>query len=343
LPRSTTESPSADSEAPLRISAIVPVRDGRATLGECLEPLLARVGTGLVEVIVCDDGSLDGSGDLARERGARVLRSEVARGPAAARNRGAEEASGEVLFFVDADVVVRPDAVDRIAECLRDESVSAVFGCYDEAPRDPGLASRYMNLRHRHFHQQATGDVSSFWAGCGAIRSALFRSVGGFDAASFSRPTIEDIALGNALVQAGGRIRMEPSLQGTHLKRWSWLDVLRTDIVSRALPWGRLVAAGKAPGGQLNASASEVPRVLVAWSLLGATLLAITGSAPAWIPLLLLGVAGALNRPLLSLFHRVGGISLVAFGLLQHQLYYLYGSAIFVWCRIERILRLRDD
>jgi len=301
------------------------------------------VGKGLLEVIVCDDGSVDGSGELARQCGARVLRHGVALGPAAARNRAAEAASGDVLFFVDADVVIRPDAVDRVAEALRDASVSAVFGCYDDAPRDPGLASRYMNLRHRHFHQRAAGDVASFWAGCGAVRSALFRSVGGFDAVAFPRPTIEDIALGHALVQAGARIRLDPGIQGTHLKRWRWLDVLRTDIFSRALPWGRLVASGRAPGGQLNASVSEVPRVVVAWSLLAATLLALAGSAPAWLPPALLALAALLNRPLLSLFHRVGGVPLAAFGLLQQQLYYLYGSAVFAWCRLERLLGLGSD
>src|SRR5439155_610476 len=68
-----------------------------------------------------------------------------------------------------------------------------------------------------------------------------FLGVGGFDAERFPRPSIEDIELGYRLRAGGHRIRLDRDLQGTHLKRWRLLSVIRTDVRCRALPWARLI------------------------------------------------------------------------------------------------------
>jgi glycosyltransferase involved in cell wall biosynthesis len=60
-------------------------------------------------VIVVDDGSTDDTAKIAEEMGTRVIGLEQTMGPALARNRGAEEAKGEVLVFIDADVFVKPE------------------------------------------------------------------------------------------------------------------------------------------------------------------------------------------------------------------------------------------
>src|SRR3989442_4923268 len=110
------------------------------------------------------------------------------------------------------------------------------------------MVSRYRNLLHHFVHQRGKPDASTFWAGCGAIRRHTFEEVRGFDAARFPRPSIEDIELGYRLRAAGHRIRLDPRLQGTHLKRWTLGSILRTDIAQRALPWSRLILkSGQAP------------------------------------------------------------------------------------------------
>ena len=58
------------------------------------------------------------------------------------------------------------------------------------------MVSQYRNLLHHFVHQHGHAEASTFWAGCGAIRRAAFDAVGGFDAARFPRPSIEDIELG---------------------------------------------------------------------------------------------------------------------------------------------------
>ena len=83
------------------ISVIVPVRDSCELLKRCLESLDRQtVDRSDYEVIVVDDGSSDGSAEVACKWGARVLRQKK-KGAGAARNRGIQEAKGEVLLFLE--------------------------------------------------------------------------------------------------------------------------------------------------------------------------------------------------------------------------------------------------
>lgn len=108
------------------VSVIVPVHAGGAALVQCLEAL-ARLSPPPLEVIVVDDG---GSPADSRPHApdVRVVRLPQRRGPAAARNCGASVARGDVLLFVDADVLVPPTAVATVQACLNDQTVAAVIG-----------------------------------------------------------------------------------------------------------------------------------------------------------------------------------------------------------------------
>ena len=306
----------------------MPVWNGADCLERSLPPLLRRVGGDLLEVIVVDDGSDDGSGDLAARLGARVVAGGSRQGPAAARNRGAEVASGEVLLFVDADVVVHDDAVARAREALAEPGLDAVFGSYDDRPEEPGFASLYMNLRHHFIHQRSAGPISTFWAGCGGMRAETFRAAGGFDAARYPHASIEDVELGMRVTRGGGRIRLDPAVQGTHLKRWTVGGVLHTDVARRARPWAELLARGGV-GTELNMSPRERVSALVAWAFAVSIPLALAGVVPFAAPLLALAAAAWLQRELLALFARRGGRRFALGALLWHQLYYCYATATF--------------
>lgn len=163
-------------------------------------------------------------------------------GPAAARNAGVEEAEGEVVVFIDADVEVHPDAFARIrARFDSDPELAALFGSYDDRPEAPGVVSAFRNLLHHHVHQSSPGPAGTFWAGLGAVRRDAFAAVGGFDAGRFPYPSVEDIDLGMRIVRSGGRIVLDPGIQGTHLKDWTLSNVVRTDFARRGVPWIRLL------------------------------------------------------------------------------------------------------
>jgi GT2 family glycosyltransferase len=171
-----------------------------------------------------------------------VVSGAAAPGPAAARNEGAAQATGDVLVFVDADVVPQLDAFRRIRRAFdTDAELAAVFGSYDDEPADPGVVSGFRNLLHHHVHHVGAGPASTFWAGLGAIRRKTFEATGGFDARRYPHPSVEDVELGLRVFAAGGRIRLDPAIRGTHLKRWTLAGMLHTDFARRGVPWTELV------------------------------------------------------------------------------------------------------
>jgi GT2 family glycosyltransferase len=230
----------------MRISIVIPVCNGGPAFAQCLEALdRARAecaDLAETELIVADDGSTpaDGSAELARRHGARVLStpSPGRHGPAAARNLGARAATGDVAFFVDADVALHSDALRRAAEAFgSDPTLEAGFGSYDDAPAAPNFLSQYKNLFHHYIHQHAHPQASTFWTGCGAIRLETFHALGGFDDLTYRLPSIEDIDLGYRLRHRGGEIRLLKEMRCTHLKHWTVGGLLRSDIVERGIPW----------------------------------------------------------------------------------------------------------
>jgi glycosyltransferase involved in cell wall biosynthesis len=215
------------------------------------------------ELLVVDDGSSDGSGALAAERGARVLRL-TGRGPAAARNAGAEAARTDLLFFLDADVRARPSTLAVAIKALdRAPAADAVFGSYDDEPPAPGWASQFKNLHHHWTHQRGSESASTFWAGCGIIRRAAFEAAGGYDEGRFPRPSVEDIELGHRLCAGGFTIRLEKRLLVTHLKSWRLRDVVRSDVLDRAAPWMELVLEGRGATATLNLRPGQVAAALL--------------------------------------------------------------------------------
>jgi GT2 family glycosyltransferase len=169
-------------------------------------------------------------------------------GPAEARNAGAERASGDLLVFVDADVIVHRDAFVRIRDAFAsDPGLGGVFGSYDDEPARGDTVSAFRNLLHHHVHQSSPGPARTFWAGLGAIRRDVFFEVGGFDDA-YGAPSIEDVELGLRLTDAGHRIELAPDIQGKHLKGWTLPGMVRGDVLHRAVPWlALLLRHGRLP------------------------------------------------------------------------------------------------
>jgi glycosyltransferase involved in cell wall biosynthesis len=279
----------------MRLSVIVPATDDPPTLDRCLAALRA-VDDPPDEVLVQRTGARSSAGD--------------------ARNAGAARATGDVLAFVDADVLVHRDAIARMRAALAaDEGLDALYGSYDDRPAAPGVVSRFRNLLHHDVHQRAAGPTGSFWAGLGCVRAEAFRRAGGFEP---GRRWLEDVELGHRITADGGRIELDPALQGTHLKDWTLRAMLHTDVWRRGRPWvelllaGRLSALAVSGGWRYRLSALAVLALLVA--------LVVRRPAPAV-------AAGAallvLNAGFYRLLLRRGGLGLLGAGVPLHLLHLL--------------------
>ena len=316
------------------VSVVLPVGGPHAALERCLESI-AMLDPPPGEVVVVLDGVETELPPAAREIGVRVVRLAERCGPAVARNRGAAAARGSLLFFVDSDVELPAVTLGRALSALAsDEQPAAVFGSYDDAPADPSLISQYRNLLHHWVHQQAREEASTFFGACGMIRREAFDEVGGFDE-RFARPSVEDIELGNRLRRAGYRIRLAKNLRVTHLKRWRALEMLRTDLWRRAVPWTELMLAEGELLDDLNLRRRDRVSVALAWAILPA---AIVGCW--WPPLWGAAAAAALallvlNGDFYRFLRRRRGTAFALAALPWHWLYFLTCGAGFAigWLR----------
>ncbi len=303
----TVNSKSAVETPTARISVVMPVFNGGPDLEKCLAAIAAS-SRPVFECILVDDGSTDGMTAAAAERhGARVISLQQRSGPAIARNYGAREARGDILFFIDADVLLHPDAVAVAAGALENDSgLSAVFGSYDDQPGHPSFLSQYRNLFHHWVHQTGNAQAATFWAGCGAIRREVFIDMGGFSQ-EYGWPSIEDIELGTRLVRSGHRIRLEKTLFSTHLKHWTFCNLVRTDIFRRGVPWMGLVLRERHAPSDLNLNLrSRIATILAGLLGLSVMVFPLSGHAAALLPAAAFLLAGAMS---ISLSQAAGGRS----------------------------------
>lgn len=321
------------------ISVIIPVYNGEKFLPGCLDAVASSTYR-KYELIVVDDCSTDDSARISRKRGALVLKTSRQSGPAGARNLAAQKAHGELLLFVDADVVIKPDTLERIAATSMDHpDVAAVFGSYDDEPEEKNFISQYKNLFHRFVHQEARTEAETFWAGCGAVRRDVFLSVEGFDAERYPRPAIEDIELGYRMRTKGHRILLDKQLQAKHLKRWTLKSMLHADIFCRAVPWSMLIFENKSMLNDLNLQTTDrISAGLLALSLL---LLPFSVFKPQLLLLivLLLAMIAILNHKLYRFFFQRKGLGFAILAFPLHLLYYLYSAITFVVCWFTYKLR----
>lgn len=330
-----------EAGAPLSITVIMPAYNASTFLRQSLPPLATMLRDGrIAELIVVDDTSSDDTRSVAEYLGARVIPSGGRLGPGAARNVAARLAHGNIMWFVDADVVVHSDGPTRIRAAFENPSIWAVFGSYDDTPAAPNFGSQYKNLVHHHVHQIARSEASTFWAGCGAVRTRQFLDAGGFDATRYTQPSIEDIELGYRLRDRGGRILLDKGFRSTHLKLWTVPELVRVDIFRRALPWTRLMLQRGGLDNDLNVGWPERIRAIVAGFFALSIAAAIVRLAPWWTPFLFLVFALVLNLRLLATFLRRGPLFALA-AMLFHQIYYLYSMACFAWCWLEHKLSAR--
>lgn len=236
------------------VSVIIPAHNASGALSLCLDSVAASDYPNL-ETIVVSDASTDDTAEVARRHGVRVITNDKQCGAAYARNVGASVATGDILFFADADVVLNPDAISRAAECLSAQRAEAVFGSYIAETRVPQFTARFKNYQHHFHHQKGSEHPVSFWSGCGAVTRQAFTSLEGFDV---SLKFCEDIEFGHALVDAGYRVRLLKDMQAEHLKSYGLGRLIRSELLGRAIPWTRLLRSGRSRMGTLNTNVNGV-------------------------------------------------------------------------------------
>lgn len=282
----------------MALSVIIPVRNDTGNLSECLAHL--RRSTRVPDEIVVVDDASDEPVELTADD-VRVMRLKEQSGPAAGRNRGAEAAQGDLLVFVDADVFVHPDTLERTERLFEKQDVGAAVGVFEDHRGYGSFFSDYKNLWMKFSYENCPRRAALFYTSYAAIRSEIFREAGGFDV-RYRRPSTEDTAFGNTLWEMGVRPVIAPELQVFHNKEYSLRSLLRTDLM-RASDLLRMKLRG-GMGGLLESERTSVNTgsiLSVGVTGLAVVVGAATGSVVAGLCLLVLALL--LNRRFLGYLH----------------------------------------
>ncbi|WP_460795359.1 glycosyltransferase family 2 protein [Nocardioides pacificus] len=184
---------------------VIPTLQAGALLEEQLIALSEQTWSGPLEVVVCDNGSTDGSTDRVESHPrTRLLDASARRGAAAARNLGVAHARGDVVLFCDADDLVAPDWVATMVAALAEHPV--VVG---RAELHRLNSARVRATRSLPEGLQAGGDLPAY-AGAGnlGIRREVFLAVGGFDE---SLAHLEDVDFSWRVQHTGHALYYEPA------------------------------------------------------------------------------------------------------------------------------------
>jgi glycosyltransferase involved in cell wall biosynthesis len=142
-------------------SVVIPAKNESRSIPALIEQLLALPD--LEEIIVVDDGSTDGTGDIADKLGVKVVRHPYSKGNGAAIKSGARVATGDVILFMDADGQHAPDDIPRLLQKL-DQGFDMVVGARQagsQASVGRGFANKFYNRLASYMTGQKIEDLTS--------------------------------------------------------------------------------------------------------------------------------------------------------------------------------------
>jgi GT2 family glycosyltransferase len=230
-----------------RCSVVLPTHNEGELLRMTVESICAQSGRLDYEIIIVDDASTDGSCDEFVDRpSCRVVRA-TGLGVAGARNLGAEQASGDLLVFLDAHCLVMANWLERFAEAVAKTSVGVVGPCFtrlrESEPKAAGMTWIDQSLSTAWGHPFTTSEpypVAFVPGGCQAFRASVFRTIGGYDR-GFTRWGYEDIEICLRLWLLGYTVKVDPEIViGHHFRTHASYDVRQRDLAFNLLRMAHL-------------------------------------------------------------------------------------------------------
>jgi glycosyltransferase involved in cell wall biosynthesis len=200
-----------------RISVIIPVYNSEKTLWHCLDALQHQtIPNESFEVIVVDDGSSDGAKDLAPQFPQVHFYSIDHQGPAAARNFGVHNASGEIVLFTDADCVPTSDWIEKMSSPFEQEHIVGVKGTY--LNQQHNVVARFVQAEYegKYDHMQKEKYIDFIDTYSAGYRREVFLENGGFDT-DFPTSSVEDQELSYRIASSDGKLVFVPQARVIHL------------------------------------------------------------------------------------------------------------------------------
>ena len=218
-----------------RISVIIPVYNGSSTIEKCLEAAFAS-GYDNFEVIVVDDCSIDNTAEIARKFPCIFFRLDENSGASKARNTGARNSTGDILFFIDADCILQKDTLINVNKTFNEfssiqptsgnERYSGIVigGTYTKIPYDDVFFSTFQSI-FINYSETKKGQPDYIAGHAMAIESDLFAKSNGFPESFL--PIIEDVEFSHRLRKMGVRLEMHPEILVQHIFNFTFLKSMK--------------------------------------------------------------------------------------------------------------------
>jgi len=263
-----SQKPQSRTNNSVEASIIIPTFNSALRIGNCLDALLQHTQGRDVEILVVNDGSTDDTADVVRRYPTVRLMNQANAGPAAARNRGAMECSGQVLVFTDDDCIATPGWLDSMLEPFQQPEVVGVKGAY--RTRQKSLLARFVQIEYedRYRLMNSADSIDFVDTYSAAFRRDRFFEMSGYDT-SFPVACAEDIELSYRMSNAGWKMKFAPEAIVYHTHP----DTLRTYLAKKyKFAFWRVEAVRKNPGKGIKDS--HTPQLMKLQLLFAPALLA---------------------------------------------------------------------
>ena len=210
----------------LKLSVVIPVYNASATIVPCLNSIYSSTYNN-IEVIVVDDASFDNGVELIKHYPVIIVRNEKNQGPSFSRNRGVEAASGDVVVYLDADIVLpRKDSLIKIINYFNaNKNVSALTGRYCPNQLNLSLFSDYKNIYMNFIAEEQDVEVNFLLGAICAVRKE--------DVQKWNEDIRfgEDSQMGQDMVKEGKSIHLLKDLEVIHLKTYTFLTFFKNSFI----------------------------------------------------------------------------------------------------------------
>jgi GT2 family glycosyltransferase/lipopolysaccharide biosynthesis regulator YciM len=228
-------------ESGIAVSVIIPTYNRLGVLQKCLSALKEQtLAPDRFEVLICDDGSTDGTQSFMESFSAPFSTSYLPscnKGPGAARNRGISVAAGKIALIINDDTILAPDALERHMGCHQEmyPTEVAVLGGYWTSPDYENNPIQCiideLFFPREELEPNRLHDFRAFWTCNLSLPLKMLKGIGGFDE-NFYLPASEDTDLGIRLSEKYGlKILYKPGIRAVHQHEHSFESFKRSCIV----------------------------------------------------------------------------------------------------------------
>jgi glycosyltransferase involved in cell wall biosynthesis len=300
-----------------RISIIIPNYNGATTIGKSLEAAFSSQYPDF-EVVAVDDCSTDGSIEIMKQFPCTLVALDTHSGASVARNAGARRASGEILFFIDADCILRDNALSLAARAVADGENRVIGGTYTAIPYDDTFFSTFQSI-FIHYSETKSPHPDYIATHAMVIERSLFTRSGGFSEDFL--PILEDVEFSHRLRRSGYSLVMYPDILVQHLFNFTCAKSLK-NAFRKSMFWTEYALANRDVFTDSGTASIELKANVV--SLFVSLFLLLVSFVSGELMLLgflplLIALNVFLSRGLIMAFYRIKGPS---FGI-RATLYYI--------------------